>query len=553
MRLFFYYVSHTFLNSIKKLFRTWVAVLFIGIILIGVLVGLGSVGVLTLLENNHVIEDSSDTSIEEEQQEASEELQMSPETKEMILKIASLAIAGLIFLAMVYHIYTADKGGTNFFTMADVNFLFPSPKKPQSVLLFKILLQMGMILLASLYLFFQIPNLVINLGLSLPSVFVLMLSYIFTLAFCKLITIFVYTLTATHTSLKAYVKPFALFLLTVPILIILAVVFFFQKDIFQTVLTLFASNGFFAIPMLGWITGMAVYGLYGNTKMIILFCILTIVGFVLLTYLIWHMKADFYEDALTNAQINSEKIEAAKNGMQKKKHAKKSKYMKDWSDRPFPGEGARVFFDKTVYTRKRCAKLMFFTNASLFYLFTAIIVCSMDNTFLKSHSLIIIGCLLSFLVFLHNLGNPMALDFQTDYLYLIPENPYKKVFYSFLGNSYECFLDLFPGIVLSVILLKAQPYMAVFWMLFLVTMDFIISTTGFFVEMVLPSSIHEIIKGLFQVFLKFLALAPILVSLVICGLLNNLSLILPISSLLNLLLGIPLLLAAIPFLHEGKR
>ena len=32
VRLFFYYISHTFVNSIRKLFRTWVAIL-IGCIL----------------------------------------------------------------------------------------------------------------------------------------------------------------------------------------------------------------------------------------------------------------------------------------------------------------------------------------------------------------------------------------------------------------------------------------------------------------------------------------------------------------------------------------
>ena len=145
MRLFFYYVSHTFINSMKKLFRTWVAVLIASMVLLGVFIGLGSAGIITFLEKNNVIEDSDEVYEEENEDLEEAEAPMDPEVKQMVLQILNLAITGFIFLAIIYHIYTADKGGTNIFSMPDVNLLFPAPKKPQSVLLFKILLQMGLL------------------------------------------------------------------------------------------------------------------------------------------------------------------------------------------------------------------------------------------------------------------------------------------------------------------------------------------------------------------------------------------------------------------------
>ena len=47
-----------------------------------------------------------------------------------------------------------------------MNLLFPSPMKPQSVLMFRLATQLGTALIATIYIVFQLPNLMLNLGLS---------------------------------------------------------------------------------------------------------------------------------------------------------------------------------------------------------------------------------------------------------------------------------------------------------------------------------------------------------------------------------------------------
>ena len=77
----------------------------------------------------------------------------------------------IVFLAiLLWGMYSGSKDGTDIFQMADVNLLFTAPMKPQSVLMFRLSFQMVATVFASIYLVFQIPNLVVNMGLGASAV-----------------------------------------------------------------------------------------------------------------------------------------------------------------------------------------------------------------------------------------------------------------------------------------------------------------------------------------------------------------------------------------------
>ena len=57
-----------------------------------------------------------------------------------ILAIVEMVTGGVVILITLVSLAGGDKSGSKIFTMADVNFLFPSPKKPQSVLMFRVVL-----------------------------------------------------------------------------------------------------------------------------------------------------------------------------------------------------------------------------------------------------------------------------------------------------------------------------------------------------------------------------------------------------------------------------
>lgn len=548
MSLLFYYVTHTFINSIKKLFRTWVAVFILGMIAFGMVFGLigGAVG-------SYIGEKTGNESQQEEQEEETEEKEtMTPSERAKVMEIVCLVVSGLTMVVILYNIYMADKNGASIFTMPDINFLFPAPKKPQSVLLFKVILQMGLIIVSSIYIVFQLPNLVMNLNLSIPTAISLILIWMLIIVVGKLFSILTYTVTATQIKLRKYIRPFVITVLFIMVCVYGLTIMITGLSLFETAKLLFASKGFGYIPIWGWLTALTGYCLNAQWGPALIFLVLIVLGILLLVYGIWNMKADFYEDALANATIMSERLEAAKSGMVKKKRSKKLKIETNFEEKDIFGSGPQVFFRKTVYNRKRFAKLGLFSATAVTYMLFYLLMGVLDMKLIHSNSLLIAGLIMALIVFFRSYGNPLASECEINFIYLVPESPYKKVLSSIAGCSYESFMDLLPGIVVGTILIKDNPINALMWIIFLVSLDFIAASVSLFVEMFLPVSLNDMIKAMFQLMLKLPALLPCLLGIVIGGMLNNINLGIWIGALGNIVFGIIITLASAGFLHGGK-
>ena len=158
-RLFFFYALHSFKNQLKKLFKTWVIVFILACFLFGILLGVG----LSFLGG----------AVEEGIGEPPEEVETEPEpedpsglSREEGLILLELAVGGIALVVLVIDALTGDKSGSQIFLPADTTLLFPAPAKPQSVLMFRLLLQLGAAVFASGYMAFQIPHIV--RGMDLP-------------------------------------------------------------------------------------------------------------------------------------------------------------------------------------------------------------------------------------------------------------------------------------------------------------------------------------------------------------------------------------------------
>ena len=145
MRLFTYYVLHTFKNSLRKLLKTWVLIFLVVCFAVGIGAGLFAA----------FLEDSMDEPLPEDP--AQSENVDEPEEEESLRDIIGIEaddlielIAGGIMLAVfVFFALSADKNGSKIFLPADVNLLFASPMKPQSVLMFRLTMQLGVAILGS--------------------------------------------------------------------------------------------------------------------------------------------------------------------------------------------------------------------------------------------------------------------------------------------------------------------------------------------------------------------------------------------------------------------
>lgn len=500
MKLWSYYAWHTFINTIKKIFRSTVLIVILAVFGFGLVGGLVGSMIGSVVGSEESTEISSEFVEEEMEEEEEAQEEMSPQEVAMVKTLAEGAL-GLIFLiVLLWGLYSGSKKGTEIFQMADVNFLFTAPLKPQSVLMFRLTFQMAATIVGSVYLVFQIPNLVINVGLGAAAIAAVFVGWIMLCIVQRLMMVLSYTVFTTHEKLKKYVVPGIWTIAAVIVLTLAAVFMAAGRDPYRMVQLTFGSGWSRLIPVIGWYKGMVMCAVNGQVLLFLVYLALMLAAVGLLVFAIWHIRADFYEDAFSAASKYAEVMEAAKEGRKVRVKERSRKISRTGT---FGGEGASVFFTKEIYSRRRMAKLGFITNTMIFYMAVNIVMALLTLQFMESHSFLMSGIILMLVLFFRNFGNPIARETSMNWLFLVPDNPYKKVFYAMLAGTYSCTIDLIPGLVVSTILIGENPLLMLLWLLTLVVVDFMLSCVGVLLEALFPASALDVAKSMIQMLLRF--------------------------------------------------
>lgn len=550
MRMFFYYVLHTLKNQIRKLFKTWVAIFFVVCFAMGLLFG----GLGAMLDEAFPEEELPEDEYEEvlPDEEFEEELM----TEEELLTVVEVIASGLAFLLLLIPILGADKSGNAIFLPADIPTLFSSPMRPQSVLLFRLLMQSGAFLWVGFYFGLQIPNLSES-GIPIWEFFGAIVALVLLLLTSKLIQTLLYLLASTHPRVKKLLRPVTLSLLVLIALGLVAAVQLSGEEPLSALVALLTSPASRYIPIWGWLKGLCMYSMEGNLLGILLSLGATLLTDVLLAVLIWHVRADFYEDAMQKSEETAAILDAAQSsssGVRVINTNKKDRSEKLLRDGLNHGAGASVYFFKAMYNRFRFAHLRIFTKTSETYLAVALALSVFLRYVAETESLIPVALVLSALVFFRSLGNPLATDIDMESFLLVPENPWKKIFFSLLGGTANAALDLLPALLVSTLLLGANPLEAVAWLLFAITVELYATLAGAFVDLSIPVSVGKQIKAMIQILFIYFGLLPdVVLLLVVGGLFSALPLAAVLASLVNLALAGIFFAFAPMFLEYGRK
>lgn len=545
MRLFAYYALHTFKNGIKKLFKTWVLIFLLVCIVLG-----GVIGVVAAMLSDGVEGDDPEASVPTETVEEPPEEDpleaMGIEGNDLL----ELGAGGLALLMLVMLVIGADKNGSRIFQPADVNLLFASPMKPQSVLLFRLTTQLGTSAVASLYLLFQIPNLTLNLGLSLWAVLAVIAAWCFTICLATLLQVLLYVLSTAHHTVKRLLRPCIYGLL----LLIAAGYLLYVRQ--SNAGWLVGAVEFFNspisryIPVWGWLKGFCMFAVEGNA----LGAWLSLGAILLcgagLIYVIYHLRTDFYEDALAKSEEVAELMERAKaensSGVLVKRSKDRSERLK--RDGLRHGSGANVFFFKAMYNRFRFAHLNFFTKTMELYLVAGLGVALLAA---ETDSILPVALTLGGLSFFRALGNPLAQDTGMSYFVMIPEKHISKLFWSLMGGTANCLLDVLVPLVLGALIVGANPLLALPWALFIATVDLYATCVGTFIDLSVPVKTGKTVKQLVQVLFVYFGLLPDVIILAVGILMGYTVLALIGAMLCNILLG-TLFFALCPLFLDHK-
>lgn len=548
MRLFGYYAWHSFVNQLRKLFKTWVLIFLVICMAVGALIG---VGAAMLDDASGEDEEIVESEITPEEPGAMEQLGIEPE------EIVELVVGGIILVVFVFQAISADKNGSKIFLPADVNLLFSSPMKPQSVLLFRLMMQLGTSILASVYLLFQLPNLVLNLGLSIWVALAMIATWCLTIVIGKLLQILLYIVCSTNVKLKSHLRNG----IYVFLLVIAGAYLLYWKTSGEHYMV--AATGFFNgsvsrfIPLWGWLKGFCMFAIEGNIVGLLVSFAAIVVGGSLLTYIIWHIKADFYEDAMAKSEETAELLAAAQSakGGVTVIRRKKDRSDKLHRDGMRHGSGANVFFHKAMYNRFRFAHLGIFTKTSETYLVAAIGTAVLCRFVIQTNGLIPIILTLGALTFFRAMGNPLEQDTQMDHFLLIPESTWHKLFWSLLGGTANCFLDLLPAVIVSALLLGENVLLALAWLPLIVSVDFFATTVGAFIGFSVPVSAGKMVKQLVQIMFIYFGLLPD-VAIMAVGLTFDQPVLAAIGcTVINVLLGLVFFFLSPLFLEpkDGKK
>lgn len=503
MAAYFYYISHTFVNCFKKLFRTWVAALLGIILLFGIIGGLIGGAVGTYVEDNTT----------EEQEYVEETVEIPPEDFEnIVLPIIEMVAFAVPFGFVFSFFYTGDKSGATIFNMSDVNFLFSSPRRPQSILCFKSFIQTGAVFLSSLYIVAQIPNLVLNLGLTIPAAIVIVLAFIVCIILGMLTSVCTYTVVASKPTRKKWITPIAIAVLLLVGLILFHVKHFGNLGWFDALKLTFASPYSRCFPIFGWMAFLVVSAVKGNYFICLLMLLAIIVFTLLIFYFVWRIDADFYEDAVIRANDTFEKQQAALEGKQKR--TKPRKEMKK-SQEIGKGWGANAFFFKQMHVRRRNSFLGLFSKSSVTYILIAVGVSAVVKFLMQSSAFTPIGITLLVIHFFRNFASPIDEETSADLIFTAPISRYKSVFWLMTAGFVSAAIDILPAFALSYFVLGDSIANMIMWFAVFVTFDTFSATTGLAVAMIMPSSFPLAINAVFCIYLRMLLAVPGLILLII--------------------------------------
>lgn len=556
MRLWGYYALHTFINTIKKIFKSKVMIVILCSFLIGGVVG-GSVGFISSLVEDQAQTESSVSKDDKTNDPAQMEEDFMTVHADAIRESIPAATMILLLVVVLWGIYGGSKKGSDFFLMADANILFAAPLKAQTVLMFRLSFQMLALLTFTFYLIFQVPSMKLILGLDNFAIVAIFLAWGMLLFMSKLMSVFTYTLTATYEHLKKYVVPFVFAVGLLVVAATGAVYISTGNDYMATLRLTYGADWSNYIPVFGWYKAMVMNAINGHVFASLGYMALNLVFLIALVWGIWHIKADFYEDALAGAQkrddmtkaalegrnINKDKKQSAKRTQKLEHKVRKSYELKGW--------GASVFLHKSILNRRRFSKFGFVTNTLLLYLAIGGLGAAFMAYKTDLREISVVGLIMALTLFFRNFGNPIEIESSHNWLFLVPEDPYKKVLYAILAGSVDCVLDLLPGIVVATVILRGNPLMALLWLATLVSMDFMFSCFGLLLQAILPSGAMDVVKSMLQMMLRAFIIVVIAIAFAIGTVLQGLALGAVFCMFTSLAVGTICFIVYPSLLHRG--
>ena len=363
---------------------------------------------------------------------------------------------GIMILVFAFLYYTTlklgiDKGST-YFRFADVNLVFTAPIKPNNVLLYGFIKQLGGTFFLLMLAMFQVPNLKNNFVMKPYGVALILLAVVAYAMSYPLLSMVIYSWASKEKSRKKLLK--RIFDVSA-----LAIAAFFLLDVSKTrnfvisIDNVFNSSIAHYFPIVGWtgsIASSAVSGLTTEFYVGVLGMLLFILGASIALY---RMKLDYYEDVLEGTEF----VEAAYKAKREGRNMTFNLKVKNKVNQKLKGTGASAIFSKHLLEIRKTSFFLFFDRTSMTIIISAIFFkFVMPDEVSKAGLLMVLGFCV-YMLMLFQIQGKLSVEMERPYIFLIPASSREKLFYTTLSEHVKNLADGATLFIAAGILFKADP------------------------------------------------------------------------------------------------
>lgn len=331
-------------------------------------------------------------------------------------------VGGITVLALgflMFQLYRATKKNVSFFKMADVNLLFPSPVKPENLLIYymgrSILPALGGSLLFIIYGASQMAN---KIDLSASNILFLILGFSLFFFMISPLRFLIYTL-HTRYGVMEYIKN-GIIALSVLLGGMILIPGLMAEKFWQGMFSWISSPWFDFFPIVGWSKGIMSFLSHGNWILSLAFVGLYVLGYFVVLRLVLNSAGYYYEDVLEATQTNEEQQQKAK-GKKEASEGNFSLNSKKQLALPDFGVGAKAFYWRSYVHSSRQDFHPFFGIYSIVMVVLGIVFAVLSNfdwfthKILNAYLLLLIG-----FYFLTGVSRASIGDLKKPYFFLIP-------------------------------------------------------------------------------------------------------------------------------------
>lgn len=422
-------------------------------------------------------------------------------------------IAGFLF-----SLYSGTKKVDSKFNMCDVNLIFVSPIRPQTVMIYGIIKKIAIELLTSFYILYQIPNILRSFNVPGVNQVMIGLSYLlFQLVLCNIIKLLAFALNTKYKGfgniIRAFIK--GILLINVPIIVLLIIQKNLGSFIEKLINCVTYSSWIKYIPLFGWMREIAYQTITGIRPSYYLCIALILLTSGLLIYIIYNIELDFYEDMLSSAE-NNDLVKNIASGKESAVNGQKNIFFKPFKKRELKlkgAYGAKVLFLKHTNEYIKRSFIFFINTYSLILLAASIIL----GIYSKELNIKIIFLIASGLLFFSGgFGGKIYNEINHSFIFLLPDSPQRKLFYGIASSLIKILFDAFL-LFLPFGILSGKPILEI--LLCIICYFFLgimLSYSGLFSFRI---AIHfgftgAIAEGLFFLFFQLLSIIPIVIAAV---------------------------------------